>query len=139
MILEIIMGLYLLILAIDDMLNKSIGYCLLAAGAVPIAVSFIPGMTETAMWQRAAGLMLGLLLIVIAKLTKEKIGYGDGIVLSEAGVILGIGGVCKILTVSLFLLLFHSMAMLARGRLNRKSRVPFMPFLFAGYLLIAAA
>ena len=139
MIQVMIMGIYLFILAIDDMLNKSVRVGLLIAGLIPVAISFIPGGSEIQIWQRAAGLIPGLLLIVAAGLTREKIGYGDGIILLITGIAIGIGALCKLLMISFFLLPVYSIAMLARGRLNKKSRIPFLPFVFAGYVLISVA
>ncbi len=139
MIFEIIMGLYLLILAIIDMLNKSIPVYLLLAGAIPVGFSLLPGNSETDLVQRAAGLALGLVILIAAKATKEKIGYGDGMVLVILGITLGIAQVCELLALSLFLLITYSLAMIARGRFGKNSRIAFLPFLFAGYILIMVA
>ena len=139
MILKTILGVYLFVLAADDMLHKSVRAGLLATGILPVVLSFIPDLNEVGILQRTAGVMPGVLVIVAAVLTKEKIGYGDGIVISIAGAVMGIAGICKVLMLSFLILPAYSVAMLARGRLNKRSRIPFLPFLFAGYLLLFAA
>ena len=130
MIFEITMGLYLLILAIVDMFTKSIRLSLLLAGVIPVGFSFLPGVNAPDLWQRAAGLATGFVILLAAKLTKEMIGYGDGIVLAILGVALGISQTCELLTLALFLLITYSLAMIARGRFGKNSRIPFLPFLF---------
>ena len=120
------------------MLHKSVRAGLLATGILPVVLSFIPDLNEVGILQRTAGVMPGVLVIVAAVLTKEKIGYGDGIVISIAGAVMGIAGICKVLMLSFLILPAYSVAMLARGRLNKRSRIPFLPFLFAGYLLLFA-
>ena len=139
MMFEMIMGGYLFVLAVCDMFTKSVYIWLLAIGGIPAAISFVFEADGITLPQRAAGLGLGLVILIAAKLSKEKIGYGDGAVLCVIGISLGIYTAFFLTAVSLFLLLAYSIAMLARGRLGRKSRVPFIPFVFAGYVLMQFA
>ncbi|MBR5968539.1 MAG: prepilin peptidase [Lachnospiraceae bacterium] len=130
-----VMGIYLLVLAAEDMFKKSIPFLLLAAGAIPAAVSFFDG-NRPSLSDRGLGLAVGLVLLLVAKFSKEMIGFGDAAVFCIAGLALGLRMTAAMAALSLFLLLVYAAAMLARGRLHRKSRVPFMPFLFAGYVLM---
>ena len=132
---SVVMGIYLLALAAEDMFKKSIPFLLLAAGAIPAAVSFFDGQSPS-LTDRGLGLAVGLVLLVIAKLSKEMIGYGDAAVFCIAGITLGLRMTAIMTALSLFLLLVYAVTMLARGRLHRKSRVPFLPFVFAGYVLM---
>ena len=131
---SVIMGIYLLVLAADDMFKKSVPVALLAAGAVPAVMSFFCG-PRPSLTDRLLGLAVGLILLLAAKLSKEMIGYGDAAVFCITGTATGLGMTVVITTVSLFLLLAYSVTMLAKGRLNKKSRIPFLPFIFAGYVL----
>ncbi|MBP5653036.1 MAG: prepilin peptidase [Lachnospiraceae bacterium] len=131
---SVIMGIYLLVLAADDMFKKSVPVALLAAGAVPVVMSFFCG-PRPSPTDRLLGLAVGLILLLAAKLSKEMIGYGDAAVLCITGTATGLGMTAVITAVSLFLLLAYSVTMLAKGRLNKKSRIPFLPFIFAGYVL----
>lgn len=132
---SVVMGIYLLVLAAEDMFKKSIPLLLLAAGAIPAAVSFFNGQRPSVS-DRGLGLAVGLVLLLIAKLGKEMIGYGDAAVFCISGLALGLRMTAVMAALSLFLLLVYAVAMLARGRLHRKSRVPFLPFVFAGYVLM---
>ena len=145
MIVPVIMGAYLFILSVSDMIKKAIRPALLCLGIIPLAVSLVPEGAVSGLWmpplaqpemlERAAGLAVGLVILLIGRITREKIGYGDGAVICAAGPALGFFEVCTMLGIAMFLLLFYSLVMLARGRLKKNSRVPFLPFLFAGFVL----
>ncbi len=132
---SVVMGIYLLALAAEDMFKKSVPLFLLAAGAIPAAVSFFTGQRPS-LADRGLGLAAGLVLLLVAKLSKEMIGFGDSAVLSIAGITLGLRMTAVMTALSLFLLLIYAVEMLASGRLHRKSKVPFLPFVFAGYVLM---
>ena len=130
----VIMGIYLLIRAAEDMFKKSVPILLVAVGAVPVAASFFDGQGAT-LPDRGLGLAAGLVLILVAKLSKESIGIGDAAVIAVLGLALGLRLTAVVTAISLFLLMAYSFTMLAKGRLNRKSRVAFLPFLFAAFVL----
>ncbi len=82
-----------------------------------------------------AALIPGLLALAFAKLTREKIGYGDGLLLLALGCYLAIEelvlvcmiAVCLAGTVALILLLFFHK--------GRDYAIPFVPFLLCGYIM----
>lgn len=69
----------------------------------------------------------GVLLLFVALLSKEEIGYGDGITVLVMG--LWIGMVCSLLVVciGLFLAGICGTVLLVKG--NREKQIPFVPFL----------
>lgn len=76
----------------------------------------------------------GCALLLTAKITRQAIGYGDGILLLVCGI--GLGGRAA---VTLFLtgLLFMcpiSLILLLTRRANRRDELPFAPFLLAAFL-----
>lgn len=83
-----------------------------------------------------AGAMLpGGILLIIAKITRQAVGYGDGILLTVCGLCLG-GKIAVLLFVTGLWLLFPvSMVLLLSGRAGRRDELPFAPFLLAAYLL----
>ena len=81
------------------------------------------------------GFIPGLLCLLIAKLSKESIGYGDAFML------IAIGTFCPI-TELLFLLLcgflmagIVSILLLVLKKRNKKEEIPLIPFLLSGYVL----
>lgn len=86
-------------------------------------------------WQSMfLGATIGGILLLLAGVSREQIGYGDGWMFVATGVLLGF-------RVNLFLLFFSFLCSgVAAGilfllRSSRKRRIPFIPFMISGYLL----
>ena len=86
-------------------------------------------------WNMAAGLVPGAVLLVTAFFTKESIGVGDGLVLCVLGVFCGLGKALAILGTALVLSAVLAIILLVLKRVNRKTELPSLPCLCAGYLL----
>ena len=72
---------------------------------------------------------------MIALVTK-KAGYGDGIVMLFLGILSG-GGVSLMLAVaSLFFTAVFSLIMLGLRKVRKDTRIPFLPFLAAAWLVV---
>jgi len=91
---------------------------------------------EYELYQMAAGVMPGLLLLGLAKITEQSIGYGDGIVLAEIGCMEGAGGSTIILSGALALAGIFSLGMLVVKKVDKRYKIPFIPFLTAAYLAV---
>lgn len=83
----------------------------------------------------AAGLIPGVALLLLAYVTRESIGKGDGLVLCVVGVYCGVVRVLAVLGMALVLSSLLAMVLLVARRAGRKTELPFLPCLFAGYLL----
>ena len=55
--------------------------------------------------------------------------------MAQVGASLGLEVIVRILTAALLLITAFSVIMLIFGKLKRKSTLPFIPLVFAGYLL----
>ncbi len=84
----------------------------------------------------AAGILPGVLLLGLSWITKESLGYGDGLVQSVLGALLGWKKALEILLGAFFLAAIFSAAALAAHRLGRKSELPFLPFILSAYLVL---
>lgn len=86
-------------------------------------------------WAHVIGGMIGLVFFLFAKFTGEQIGYGDAYILTGIG--LGIGGeqMMWMLTYCFAVLFFVSVFLLILKKVNRKSEVAFLPFVFTGYFI----
>ena len=80
-----------------------------------------------------AGLLPGILVLLIGKVTGEVVGYGDGIAILVCGLFLGARGCTGCVIIGLFLTFPVSLVLLLWKKADRKSRMPFLPFLLAGY------
>jgi leader peptidase (prepilin peptidase)/N-methyltransferase len=76
-------------------------------------------------------LLPGALLILLARLTEEKVGYGDGIMLLMLGSWTGAAEA----SVSFLIALFYAAIV---GAASGKKEVPFVPYLAAGFLTVMA-
>ncbi len=83
-----------------------------------------------------AGLVPGVVLLLLAFLTKESIGIGDGMVLCVIGLLCGWKETVAILGMALVFAAIIAVILLVSKRVGRKTLLPFLPCLCAGYLLV---
>ena len=82
----------------------------------------------------AGGILVGILFLIISKVTQESIGYGDSYGILILGMYLGIWGVLIVLSIAFFLLLFVVVSLFYGKRKVGKCALPFYPFLTCGYV-----
>ena len=73
------------------------------------------------------GACVGAFLLLLGKITKEGIGYGDGITFMLSGMLLGFRKNVLLLCVSLLLSAVFSIVLLVVKKGNRKTTFPFIP------------
>ena len=81
------------------------------------------------------GILIGGAFLGISKVTRGQIGIGDGLILCVTGLGLGIAKGMEMLLYGLLLAALFSAILLVRKVANRKMTIPFIPFLFVGYLI----
>lgn len=129
----VLIMLWLLCISMMDIRRRSVPAWMLVPGGVlaGIALNIRPG---------AAGDMLGILpgaiLLVTAFVTK-KAGYGDGIVMLFLGIVEGSGESLLIFAAGLVFAAVFSLILLGLRRAGRNTRIPFLPFLTAAWLIVA--
>lgn len=84
------------------------------------------------------GVLVGGGILLAAVVTRERIGLGDGVLLTVTGLYLGGAGNLQLLMNGLFYAAVFSLAVLALRRWKRNREIPFVPFLFLGYLTFLA-
>lgn len=135
-VLYVIFGIYIAVLSLEDLLKKSVPVALLAAGVLFIPAGLITeGAESISIADNILGLIPGAVLLIISFVSRGQIGVGDGGLVMMLGASLGIETVIRILTAALLLITVFSGVMLVMRKLKRKSTLPFIPFLFAGYIL----
>ncbi len=133
-VMEGICLLFLWLCAIFDIRSKEIPAALLGAGLfTTLAVN---------VWNAAGGkgslletgfcLLPGIFLLLVGFLTREKVGYGDGLMLLVVGLCSGFYGCLFALCVSLVLSSVISLLLLGLHKVRRDSRIAFAPFLALG-------
>ena len=109
-----------------------------------IVITFFAGLTimltygEERWLAYAGGIAIGLLFLLIAKLTEEKIGYGDGMLILLVGMNVGIKAQLQILAIAFSLLFIAGIAAFFLRRKWKHMRLPFVPFLLLGDVAVMA-
>lgn len=93
--------------------------CSLLGGRAPIGI--------------VLGLIPGIVALLIGKVTREAIGYGDGLLLCAMGTYLSCSQLLSVCMVACTLAGIIALGMLVIGRKSGKSELPFVPFLWLGY------
>jgi len=80
------------------------------------------------------GMSVGVCFLMLSRLSGEGIGYGDSWMILNLGILLGIWRVLAALAGAFFLSVAVAFIGVKRGKWGRKTRIPFFPFLLAGYV-----
>lgn len=116
-----------------DIRSRNVPVWMLAPGGILAGIRFM--CRQDVMGDMLMAMFPGIILLVIALVTK-KAGYGDGIVMLFLGILSG-GGVSLMLAVaSLFFTAVFSLIMLGLRKVRKDTRIPFLPFLAAAWLVV---
>ncbi len=78
----------------------------------------------------------GVVVLILSLITGEQIGLGDGLILLCVGCFQGMKDVLCMLFFSFVILTVVLILLLVMRRVGRTSRVPFVPFMFLGQLMV---
>lgn len=125
---------FLIINAIADIRKKEISlcsvFCFFVAGIVWM---FRDGDYD---WLLGClGLLPGLVLSAVSLLTGGAIGFGDGLLVAITGLYLGVQAAMGTLLWGLLLCALCGICLLIFRRGNKKTALPFAPFLLIGFLI----
>lgn len=126
--------LYLAGLSIWDLRERKVPVWLLALGGIwalaAVIASWTGGMGAILEWGIA--LVPGGALLLLA-LATQKAGLADGIVAVQMGLLLGYREALFVFTVSLLAMSVFSMILLAVYKVQKTTKIPYIPFLCAAY------
>ena len=86
----------------------------------------------------AIGIVPGLGLLMLNKLTKGAIGAGDGIVILVTGIFLGFWGTFRLLTISTGMAAVFAAILMIVLKKGKSKEIPFVPFVFVSFLIQSA-
>lgn len=133
MFIRIFIGVILFLSSIKDIKSRQISMTLMILGMVVLFMC-IPFRGDLSMIDGLLGTAVGFIMIGIGKLTRWKIGMGDGIVLILTGMGVGFWENIVTLLYSLFIIFIFTVILLLMKKITSKTTLPFVPFLFLGYL-----
>lgn len=82
------------------------------------------------------GMGVGVLLLIYAFATREKIGYGDSIMFIITGAFLGLSENIRLVFFSMIVAIIIGIAYILVAKKSIKSRIPFMPCILITYLIM---
>lgn len=135
----ILTAIWLGVLAGIDLWRKKIPLWILAASGVGVTCVSVYGVLEKNMegipllWSTIPGVGM-----IIAAVISKKAGWADGVILSLLGALIGMQECAYSFTLSMLAISVVSLALLAAKRVNKNSKLPYLPFLWIGYLVQAA-
>ena len=134
-IIQVVFFIYLGILAVLDIRSRKLPVWLLGAGG--IGVMIYRCVRREIPWELCVfGAAVGGVFLIISKATRECFGYGDSLLILIIGVGVGFWNLVSLLMISFFLSAVVSVGALVLGKFQRKTTIPFVPFLGIGYFLI---
>lgn len=134
---SLLTGCWLLAASTLDIRSRRVPvWMLVLAGAFAgLTVVHRCGFTLAEWVEMVKGCVPGAILLILAAVT-GKAGAADGIVLSFLGICMG-GKVClAVFMLSLLLISIFSGVLLVLRRVGRNTRLPYLPFLSAAWLLV---
>lgn len=130
---KIILFLWLLVCSIQDIMKQEISLIIILIGFVFLfIISIIQG--KLLIWDRIGGLALGVMLLLLNKVTRGQIGIGDGLVLCITGISLGFYINSILLIYGLLCAAIFSIIYMFVKKVSRKKTIPFIPFIFLVFL-----
>lgn len=128
---KIVILIYLSIGAIMDVRAKQVPAGYLLAGSCTAILFQVSGRMSWYLW--GLGIATGAMFLLFSKCSKESIGYGDSWMILNLGMLLGVWELSAVLGAAFLCSAAAAVIGTALGKWNRKTRIPFYPFLAAGY------
>jgi len=129
-----IMFCYLTFLSVVDIKRRKIPLSWLLLGGVLMFV--IKRLIYPASaFQTFLGIVIGMLFLLLSKLTNEAIGEGDGILILIIGIACGGSYAIFAIIIACMLLCMVGAVVKIRAKVTRKTQLPFYPFLTVGCIL----
>lgn len=124
---------FLGVAAIWDLIKREIPIWYLALGTLAAVVCQVRCGKEEIIVLLFGGLT-GILFLIISKYSQQELGYGDSWMILILGIMLGVWKLLVVLGIAFLSAAAIAGVGIASRRLTRRSKLPFYPFLFIGYL-----
>lgn len=135
---QIICACYLCVLSVWDIFRRKLPPAVLGAGIL-LAAGYQCIWGKRSVVLCLAGVGAGCVFLLVSKATRQAFGYGDSILILVLGIYLGFWNLLSLLVVSFCMTAAAAVGVLVTHKFNRKSTLPFVPFLGIGYVLLVLA
>lgn len=124
---------FLTICALIDIRKRQIPVWLLILASVCLSIFRILHWREsTIVW--LGGIAVGIVFLIVSKLTDEALGYGDSWMILLLGIYLGVWDLLWLLSIAFLLSAIMAAIVLFKNKWSRKAAFPFVPFLAVSYM-----
>lgn len=130
---QLLFAVYMAVLTIMDIKWKKVSLAVLLSGFIFLAMGVLCG-RDIHMIVLAAGAGVGIVFLIVSRVTEEAFGYGDSILILIMGGFLGFWNILSLLVAAFSAAALFAIFMLVRKKFHRKSAFPFVPFLTAAYI-----
>jgi prepilin signal peptidase PulO-like enzyme (type II secretory pathway) len=127
-------GIYIAWMAVVDLIRKEIPVLPgLICGGVILLTQLLSGNN----WLfRLSGMVIGIALLLLNRITKGKIGAGDALVYTVTGAALGFTRNLELLMLSLLFASLAAIALIVIRHVGRNYAMPFIPFTAVAYGMV---
>lgn len=131
---NILVGVMLIVCAIEDWRTKKISVWWPMAA---LLLGAVVRLAEGTLWSGDGwlGLLAGAIFLLLAVMSREQIGKGDGIVLMACGFCMGVERLISLVFGAVLLFLVVGVIRLLCKKLKRRKPMAFVPFLCIVFLL----
>lgn len=133
MFIKICVGVLLVLSTIIDIRSKKVSVGLLVVFSI-VGILYYSSTRFLPIYAVAGGIGIGLFMMGVNRLLKGGIGMGDGMLLCVLGGYLGFIKSLSILLTALYLAAGCSIVLLLIKKVEKKTEIPFVPFLCAAYI-----
>lgn len=123
------------VICVFDIKRKKIPvYMLIVLAAAGIISNFTVG--EFDIEKRIIAMLPGIILLIVSMITKQQIGYGDGMIILIMGLYIDIDDILSIVLSSFLLSSIAAIILMTVFKKKKNFEMAFSPFLLIGYGLV---
>ena len=122
---------YMTVLAIMDIKWKQISLALLLSGLIFVAAGLFCS-RNISIFLPAAGAAVGIVFIIISRVTEESFGYGDSILILIMGGFLGLWNILSLLITAFSMAALFSAFYADKKKVSQKIDISFRAFSYSG-------
>lgn len=123
------------VICVFDIKRKKIPvYMLIILAAAGIISNFTIG--EFDIEKRIIAMLPGMILLIVSMITKQQIGYGDGMIILIMGLYIDIDDILSIVLSSFLLSSIAAIILMTVFKKKKNFEMAFSPFLLIGYGLV---
>lgn len=133
---RVICILFLLIAACYDFRSKKVPWVFLCGGIITAIILQCLDKNQNAA-DKIISYLPGAVLITVSWITRESIGYADGLGILTTGILMGGRHCLFVICISLCLVSLTGIVLLILKKADRNTRIPYFPFLFGAEIFAA--